>query len=71
MQALTATTQVFSILAALHGLGNHITTVVDLGQGDNFLKFSWLTMVFFLVAIATGKAAVAMFLLEITGDTSA
>lgn len=61
-------TQILGVLAALHGLGNHIEVVLEKGEGQNFLKFAWLTMFFFLIAIATGKAAVAMFLMEINGQ---
>ncbi|KAI9662267.1 MAG: hypothetical protein M1821_008434 [Bathelium mastoideum] len=65
--ALTVTTQVFGVLAALHGLGNHMTVLIETGEAHNFLKFTWLTVFFFCINIATGKAAVAVFLMEITG----
>ncbi|KAF2233624.1 hypothetical protein EV356DRAFT_468184 [Viridothelium virens] len=64
---LTVVTQVFGVLAALHGLGNHMTVLLETGEAHNFLKFTWLTVFFFCIAIATGKAAVAVFLIEITG----
>lgn len=67
LQALTIVTQTFGILAALHGLGNHLNVVIEAGEGHSFLKSAWLTMFFFLIAIATGKAAVAVFLMEIIG----
>ncbi|KAI9687093.1 MAG: hypothetical protein M1822_002503 [Bathelium mastoideum] len=65
--ALTVTTQVFGVLAALHGLGNHMIVLIETGEAHNFLKFTWLTVFFFCINIATGKAAVAVFLMEITG----
>lgn len=67
LQLLTAVTQTLAILAAFHGLGNHINVVLEKGEGHNFLKFAWLTMLFFIIAIAVGKCAVAAFLLEING----
>ncbi|KAI9699843.1 MAG: hypothetical protein M1820_007018 [Bogoriella megaspora] len=68
---LTVVTQTFGVLAALHGLGNHITVLLETGETHNFLKFTWLTVFFFCIAIATGKAAVAVFLLEVTGQAYA
>ncbi|KAF2229101.1 hypothetical protein EV356DRAFT_437826, partial [Viridothelium virens] len=64
---LSVTTEVFTILAALHGLGNHMTVIIEEGQAQNFLKFTWLTVFFFHIGIPTGKTAVAVFLMEIIG----
>ena len=41
--------------------------LLETDQAHNFLKFTWLTVVFFCIAIATGKAAVAVFLMALAG----
>ncbi|KAJ5102558.1 hypothetical protein N7532_003087 [Penicillium argentinense] len=64
----TAITQVFGILSVLHGLGNHITLIIKVGQLHNFLLFTWITVFFFNLAIPTGKVAVAAFLIEMNGQ---
>ncbi|KAJ5988078.1 hypothetical protein N7481_003288 [Penicillium waksmanii] len=64
----TAITQVFGILSVLHGLGNHITVIAEVGQLHNFLLFTWVTVFFFNLAIPTGKVAVAAFLIEVNGQ---
>ncbi|KAJ5720715.1 uncharacterized protein N7483_008649 [Penicillium malachiteum] len=66
----TAITQVFGILSVLHGLGNHITIIEEVGQLHNFLLFTWITVFFFNLAIPTGKVAVAAFLIEMNGPSN-
>jgi hypothetical protein len=67
---LTAITQIFGILSVLHGLGNHITLIIKVGELHNFLLFTWVTVFFFNLAIPTGKVAVAAFLIEMNGQSS-
>lgn len=67
---LTAITQVFGIISVLHGLGNHLTTIVEVGELHNFLLFTWITVFFFNLAIPTGKVAVAAFLIEMNGPSN-
>ena len=69
-QFFTALTQIFGILSVLHGLGNHITTVGEVGELHNFLLFTWITVFFFNLAIPTGKVAVAAFLIEMNSQSS-
>ena len=69
-QLFTAITQVFGILSVLHGLGNHITVITEVGELHNFLLFTWVTVFFFNLAIPTGKVAVAAFLIEMNGPSS-
>ncbi|KAJ5161944.1 hypothetical protein N7492_007336 [Penicillium capsulatum] len=66
----TAIDLVFAVLAALYGIGNHIEIVAATGQLRNFLKFTWITVFFFNLAIPSGKVAVAAFLLEINGQSN-
>jgi len=63
-------TQIFGFLAVLHGLGNHITIIIEVGQLRKFLLFTWITVFFFNLAIPTGKIAVAAFLIEMNGQGS-
>lgn len=63
-------TQIFGILSILHGLGNHITLIIKVGELHNFLLFTWVTVFFFNLAIPTGKVAVAAFLIEMNGQSS-
>lgn len=63
-------TQVFGLLSVLHGLGNHITLIMKVGELHNFLLFTWITVFFFNLAIPTGKVAVAAFLIEMNGQGS-
>ncbi|KAL9076262.1 MAG: hypothetical protein Q9157_003709 [Trypethelium eluteriae] len=44
-----------------------MTVIIEEGQAQNFLKFTWLTVFFFHIGIPTGKTAVAVFLMEIIG----
>ncbi|GLI80374.1 hypothetical protein PoHVEF18_008728 [Penicillium ochrochloron] len=67
---LTAITQIFGILSVLHGLGNHITLIIKVGELHNFLLFTWVTVFFFNLAIPTGKVAVAAFLIEMNGQSN-
>jgi hypothetical protein len=67
---LTTLTQVFGIISVLHGLGNHIATVEEVGELHNFLLFTWITVFFFNLAIPTGKVAVAAFLIEMNSQSS-
>ncbi|KAJ5195423.1 uncharacterized protein N7498_008861 [Penicillium cinerascens] len=64
----TMLTQVFGFLSVLHGLGNHITVIMKVGELHNFLLFTWITVFFFNLAIPTGKVAVAAFLIEMNGQ---
>lgn len=63
-------TQVFAILAVLHGLGNHMSRLVELGELHNFLLFTWITVFFFNLTIPIGKVAVAAFLIEMNAQSS-
>jgi hypothetical protein len=63
-------TQIFGFLSVLHGLGNHITVIIEVGELHNFLLFTWITVFFFNLAIPTGKVAVAAFLIEMNGQGS-
>lgn len=54
----------------LHGLGNHITVIIEVGELHKFLLFTWITVFFFNLAIPTGKVAVAAFLIEMNGQGS-
>ncbi|KAJ5489729.1 hypothetical protein N7539_004619 [Penicillium diatomitis] len=65
---LTAITQTFGVLAVLHGLGNHVTSIAQVGELGNFLFYTWMTVFFFNLAIPTGKVAVAAFLIEMNGQ---
>ncbi|KAJ5224013.1 hypothetical protein N7468_008555 [Penicillium chermesinum] len=67
---LTAITQTLGIISVLHGLGNHITIIAQVGELHNFLLFTWITVFFFNLAIPTGKVAVAAFLIEMNGPSS-
>ncbi|KAF3386979.1 hypothetical protein F1880_001639 [Penicillium rolfsii] len=67
---LTAITQIFGVLSVLHGLGNHITLIIKVGELHNFLLFTWVTVFFFNLAIPTGKVAVAAFLIELNGQSN-
>ncbi|KAJ5637733.1 hypothetical protein N7490_007612 [Penicillium lividum] len=66
----TTLTQIFGIISVLHGLGNHITTIAEVGETHNFLLFTWITVFFFNLAIPTGKVAVSAFLLEMNGPSN-
>ncbi|KAJ5662797.1 hypothetical protein N7462_011723 [Penicillium macrosclerotiorum] len=66
----TTITQIFGILSVLHGLGNHITLIIKVGELHNFLLFTWVTVFFFNLAIPTGKVAVAAFLIEMNGQSN-
>ncbi|OGE50159.1 hypothetical protein PENARI_c018G04992 [Penicillium arizonense] len=66
----TAITQIFGILSILHGLGNHITIVIEVGELRNFLLYTWITVFFFNLAIPTGKVAVAAFLVEMNSQSN-
>lgn len=66
----TTLTQIFGIISVLHGLGNHITTIIEVGELSNFLLFTWITVFFFNLAIPTGKVAVAAFLIEMNGPSN-
>ncbi|KAJ5884444.1 hypothetical protein N7504_012016 [Penicillium tannophilum] len=66
----TTLTQVFGILSVLHGLGNHITVINEVGELHNFLLFTWITVFFFNLAIPTGKVAVSAFLIEMNGPSN-
>lgn len=70
VQLFTAITQIFGILSVLHGLGNHISIIMKVGELHNFLLFTWVTVFFFNLAIPTGKVAVAVFLIEMNGQGS-
>ncbi|EPS25418.1 hypothetical protein PDE_00351 [Penicillium oxalicum 114-2] len=65
---LTAITQTFSVIAILHGLGNHLELIVEAGELNNYLLFTWITIFFFNMAIPTGKVAVAAFLMEMNSQ---
>lgn len=69
-QLFTTLTQIFGIISVLHGLGNHITIVEEVGELHNFLLFTWITVFFFNLAIPTGKVAVAAFLIEMNSQSS-
>jgi hypothetical protein len=69
-QLFTTITQIFGILSILHGLGNHITIVIEVGELRNFLLYTWITVFFFNLAIPTGKVAVAAFLVEMNSQSS-
>lgn len=69
-QLFTAITQVCGIISVLHGLGNHMSTIIQVGELHNFLLFTWITVFFFNLAIPTGKVAVAAFLIEMNGQGS-
>lgn len=69
-QLLTVITQVFGLLSILHGLGNHITVIMQYGELHKFLIYTWVTVFFFSLAIPTGKVAVAAFLIEMNGQGS-
>ena len=56
--------------AGLHGLGNHWEILLEHGTAAKFLKYLWLCITFFCLAISTGKAAVAAFLLDIIGPST-
>lgn len=47
-----------------------MTLIIEVGQLHNFLKFTWITVFFFNLAIPTGKVAVAAFLIEMNGQSS-
>ncbi|KAJ5655973.1 hypothetical protein N7507_007923 [Penicillium longicatenatum] len=66
----TTLTQIFGILSVLHGLGNHITVITEVGELHNFLLFTWITVFFFNLAIPTGKVAVSAFLIEMNGPSN-
>ncbi|KAJ5327716.1 hypothetical protein MYU51_020185 [Penicillium brevicompactum] len=66
----TTLTQIFGIISVLHGLGNHITIVEEVGELHNFLLFTWITVFFFNLAIPTGKVAVAAFLIEMNSQSN-
>ncbi|CAG8937896.1 unnamed protein product [Penicillium salamii] len=66
----TTLTQIFGIISVLHGLGNHITVVEEVGELHNFLLFTWITVFFFNLAIPTGKVAVAAFLIEMNSQSN-
>lgn len=68
LQILTVVTQILGLLATFHGLGNHMTVIVEKNEAQNFLKFTWTCVFFFNLAIATGKAAVVSFLVEISAS---
>jgi hypothetical protein len=59
------------VISILHGLGNRIAIVEEVGQLHNYLLFTWITVFFFNMAIPTGKVAVAAFLIEMNGQGSA
>ncbi|KAJ5166956.1 uncharacterized protein N7482_005737 [Penicillium canariense] len=61
---LTTITQSFAVISILHGLGNKIAIVEEVGALRNYLLFTWITVFFFNLAIPTGKVAVAAFLIE-------
>ena len=63
-------TQVFGALAILHGLGNHVEVLIETGEMNNFLRFTWITVFFFNLAIPVGKVAVAAFLIEMNAQSS-
>ncbi|KAJ5396654.1 hypothetical protein N7509_004767 [Penicillium cosmopolitanum] len=65
---LTTITQCFGVISILHGLGNRIAIVEEVGQLHNYLLFTWITVFFFNMAIPTGKVAVAAFLIEMNGQ---
>ncbi|KAJ5908794.1 hypothetical protein N7495_001476 [Penicillium taxi] len=67
---LTAVTQCFGVIAVLHGLGNHIIAIEEVGELRNFLFFTWMTVFFFNMAIPTGKVAVCFFLIEMIGPSN-
>lgn len=69
-QLCTVITQIFGVLSALHGLGNHMTVLIEVGELHNFLLFTWITVFFFNIAIPIGKVAVAAFLIEMNGQSS-
>ncbi|KAF7717206.1 Uncharacterized protein PECH_004060 [Penicillium ucsense] len=65
---LTAITQTFSVIAILHGLGNHVETILHHGDLRKYLLFTWITIFFFNLAIPTGKVAVVAFLIEMNAQ---
>lgn len=67
---MTAIDCVFAVLATLYGCGNHIEIVAATGSLRPFLKYTWITVFFFNLAIPLGKVAAAAFLLEINGQSS-
>lgn len=58
------------VISVLHGLGNHITAVEEVGELGNYLFYTWMTVFFFNLAIPTGKIAVAAFLIEMNAQGS-
>lgn len=69
-QLLTTITQCFGVISILHGLGNRIAIVIEVGELHNYLLFTWITVFFFNMAIPTGKVAVAAFLIEMNSQGS-
>ncbi|CAI7655499.1 unnamed protein product [Penicillium glandicola] len=67
---LTTITQIFGVISVLHGLGNHITIVNEVGELRNYLLFTWITVFFFNMAIPIGKVAVAAFLIELNSQSN-
>lgn len=70
LQMMTTIDMVLASMAALYGVGNHLEIVAETGSLPNFLKFLWLTVFFFNLAIPLGKVAAAVFLMEINGQAS-
>lgn len=69
-QLLTTITQTFGVISILHGLGNHLEIIEEVGELRNYLFFTWITVFFFNLAIPTGKIAVAVFLIEMNAQGS-
>ncbi|KAJ5908723.1 hypothetical protein N7495_001405 [Penicillium taxi] len=65
---VTIVTQTMSIIAILHGLGNHIGDLVKTNELGNYLLFTWITVFFFNMAIPIGKVAVCSFLIEMNAQ---
>ncbi|KAJ5513692.1 hypothetical protein N7463_003244 [Penicillium fimorum] len=66
---LTTITQIFAVISILHGLGNHISIVQKVGDLQDYLLFTWITVFFFNMAIPVGKVAVAVFLIELNSQS--
>lgn len=69
-QTCTVVTQICGIIAALHGLGNHMTVIMAKGNLQTYLLFTWITVFFFNLAIPAGKVAVSAYLIELNGQGS-
>lgn len=63
-------TQVCGIIAALNGLGNHMTVIMEVGDLQTYLLYTWITVFFFNLAIPAGKVAVSAYLIEMNGQGS-